>query len=463
MSQDSPSTSSKHPSALYFIFWGEFAERACYYGMRAILMLFMTKSLQIDEADASSYYYWFKMACYLLPLLGGYVADRYFGKYWTIVWFSIPYVIGQMMLAYGDRSLLFFALGLLAFGSGVIKPNISSLLGMTYDQKRPGNVNLRANGFLWFYFSINVGALLSMLALPLVRDYVQGEQPKDITQQTAAQDQAMSFAYQVAFSIPALLMIGALIAFAIGRKHYAIEKPGPQPPMTPEERKKQWKVITSLLGVFAMYVLFWLPYEHNDTQWVLFADKNMDLSTPWLASLGGPAKLSADAFQWINSLGVLILIPFFSFFWPRVDPTGRRISPIQKISIGLVFTACGPLIMTLCAYMAADGVKVNCLWLILAYFLLTLGEVLTYGTGLDFSYGQAPASMKSLITACFLMTNAIANFINSFWARNYANPDAAFPMSPFAFFGVDTALPLIAAVLVLFIGRKFHLAHINGN
>lgn len=454
---------NSHPTALWFIFWGEFAERCCYYGMRAILALYLANYLRLPEADATSYYSWYKMACYLFPLLGGFIADRYFGKYWTIVGFAVPYVIGQCLLSYGDRNTLLFALGLLAFGSGVIKPNISSLLGMTYDQKRPGNDYLRFKAFQYFYFAINVGALLSMLALPFVRDYIQGEQPKDIAMQTAAQKERMGKAYSVAFSIPAALMFASLLAFAAGKKYYAKEDVRQKPKeMTPEERTDQWKVLISLLGVFAIYVLFWIPYEHNDVQWVFFAKKYMSLETPWLAALGGPDKMSADAFQWINSLGVLILIPFFAWFWPKVDPTGNRFSPIQKISWGLIFTASGPAIMALCAYMAQNGQVVNCLWLVLAYFLLTVGEVLTYGTGLDFSYAQAPASMKSSVTACFLLTNAIANFINSIWGRCYDNPEAVIPTTPLGFFSVDMAIPLTGAVLVLIIGRKFHQAHING-
>jgi dipeptide/tripeptide permease len=439
---------TSHPKALYFIFWGEFAERACYYGMRAILSLYMIKCLNIEEANATSYYSLYKMACYMLPLLGGYIADRYIGKYWAIVGFSIPYVIGQSLLAYGDRDLLIFSLALLAFGSGVIKPNISSLLGMTYDQQRPGKLNLRAQAFLWFYFSINVGALISQFTLPLVRDYVQNHY-------------SIKLAYQVAFAIPVIFMVGSLIAFAIGRPYYAVEKPGPGPKLTPEERSKQRKVITSLLGVFLLIVLFWIPYEHNDVQWIYFADKYMDLSTPWLSAHGGPEKISADAYQWINALGVLILLPFFAWFWPRFDPTGKRVSPIQKMFAGFLFTATGPLVMAVCAYFAQHGSSVSALWLVLAYFLLTIGEVLVYGTGLDFSYGQAPTSMKSMITACFLLTNAISNLFNSFWTRNYDNPDGVFPLPPLTFFSIDVVLPIIGGVLMLIVGRRFHQEHVT--
>lgn len=429
MSNDTVTTAKQgHPFALWFIFWGEFAERCSFYGSRAIMMLYMTEQLGLPKQEAGTYYFAYKMGCYFLPLLGGYLADRYLGKYWTIVGFTVPYIIGQFLLCVPDFTFLLLALALLAGGSGVIKPNISSLLGMTYDQQRPGNLTLRSNGFLWFYFSINIGSLISMLLLPFVRE---------------------KYGYQVAFAIPAILMILALGAFALGKRHYAIDIPGPAPLLSVEEKKKQRKVIISLLGVFSLIVLFWIPYEHNDSLWVLFAKERMDMKTPWLASLGGPAELPPDSLQWVNALWVLILILFFQKFWPWVDPK-NQISPISKMSIGFLITACAPGVMTLCAWMTADGSKVSYWWLVLAYSLLTIGEVLVYGTGLDFSFGQAPASMKSIITSCFLLTNAIANLINLFLMRTYDKE-----MSIFHFYGLSTVLPLIGAVGVLIVGRQF--------
>jgi amino acid/peptide:H+ symporter len=164
-------TSTRHPRAFWFFFWGEFAERCSYYGMRAILPLYLTASMHFAATKAGPIYYWFKMACYFLPLLGGYLADRVFGKYWTIVGFSIPYVLGHFILGIGTETALFIGLALLAGGSGVIKPNISTLMGQTYDQQRPGQEQLRATAFLWFYFSINMGALISTIGVPIIRNH----------------------------------------------------------------------------------------------------------------------------------------------------------------------------------------------------------------------------------------------------------------------------------------------------
>src|SRR6266849_6468936 len=154
--------STRHPTGFYYFFWGEFAERCSYYGMRAILPLFLTGVLAYSDGEAIERYSYFKSACYLLPLLGGFLADRYFGKYWTIVGFSIPYVLGHFVLGIETRPALILALILLASGSGVTKPNISTLMGLTYDQKRPGQAALRTSAFLWFYFSINVGSMISL-------------------------------------------------------------------------------------------------------------------------------------------------------------------------------------------------------------------------------------------------------------------------------------------------------------
>ena len=128
-----------HPTGFWFFFWGEFAERCSYYGMRAILTLYLTTKLGMSDARANEWYAWFKMACYFLPLLGGFIADRWLGRYWTIVGFSVPYVLGHFILGIENNVALFIALALLAGGSGVIKPNISTLMGQTYDQQRPGN------------------------------------------------------------------------------------------------------------------------------------------------------------------------------------------------------------------------------------------------------------------------------------------------------------------------------------
>lgn len=443
-----------HPTGLKFFFWGEFAERFSYYGMRVILFKYLIDELKMPRGQATEWQSLFKMACYLLPLLGGYVADRFIGKYWTIVWFSVPYVIGQLLIGIPNQLTLLIALSLLAMGSGVIKPNISALMGQTYDQQRPGKPALRASAFLWFYFAVNIGATISMVLLPILRD---------------------NFGYQVAFLFPAGFMALALALFAAGKKHYATETVGPAPPLSPEEKAEQRKVLAKLFGVFFLVIFFWVAYEHNDNLWVAFASDSVQLTLP--DGLGGKT-LAPDQFQWINGLGVLILIGFFQWFWKRVDPTGTRVPQTTKVLIGFLFTGAAPGLLALAAWQASGGTRVSMQWLIAAYVLLTIGEVLLYGTMLDLSYAYAPARMKGFITACFLVTNALGNLINSQFGKMYLGkldegesvvqtfgsgasvlmPDGttAFRFHPEVFFSIDAAICVAAAVAFFFVARRFN-------
>src|SRR5260370_30215220 len=246
------------------------------------------------EGKAPQWSSFFKAACYLLPLLGGFLADRYFGKYWTIVGFSVPYVLGQFLIGVESQSMLLVALALLAGGSGVIKPNISALMGLTYDQQRPGKVQLRGNAFLWFYFAINVGSTISMLSLPMVRD---------------------RFGYQVAFLIPAVLMAVALGVFAAGKRYYAVERIRRDTTAAPEDRRQQMRQLVPLFCIFGLMIFFWVAYEHNDNLWVFFSRDHLDRRLP--AWLGG-WELAPDQFQFINAALILGFVPFSQWFWPKV-------------------------------------------------------------------------------------------------------------------------------------------------
>src|SRR5262245_5011472 len=418
-----------HPTGFWFFFWGEFAERSSYYGMRAILPLYMTQRLLIPDDRAAEWYSYFKAGCYLLPLLGGYLADRFIGKYWAIVGFSVPYVAGQLLIGAESRPALLVALVLLACGSGVTKPNISALMGMTYDQQRPGRTRLRADAFLWFYFAINVGSTLSLLLVPVVRNHL---------------------GYRVAFLVPAALMSAALAVFAAGRRFYAVEDLSRPPEPPGDTHFEERRSLARLFGVFGLIVFFWVVYEHNDSLWVFFARDSIDLALP--AWLGG-GTLAPDQFQFVNAALILVLVPSSQWFWARMDPTGGRFPHVVKILIGLLFTAAAGGVMAAAGYLSSGGVRLSMLWILVAYLVLTIGEVLVYGTGLDLSYAQAPARMKGFISACFLLTSAAGNLINSQLAPLYGRR-----LSPAAFFALDAAIALAATAGFALVGRRFHRA-----
>ena len=326
---------NRHPAGMYFFFWGEFAERASYYGMRAILLLYLAGDstgvikggLDLGDKNGGSIYFAFKMSCYFLPLLGGFLADRFFGKYWTIVGFAIPYVLGHFILGIESLPAVSLALILLACGSGVIKPNISTLMGLTYDQQRPGNERLRSSAFLWFYFAINVGAFLSQLTVPVLRN---------------------TYGYAIAFQFPAWLMVGSLIIFASGKKFYAVETIDRRI-KSPEEKRQQCKTLGQLFGVFALIVVWWVGYEHNDAQWVFFARSHMNLiRIPWSNYIVPP-----DQYQLLNPAFVLIFVPLFSWFFGYVDPEIRIFRPARRrMLMGFRITVFSIRLMATAGYLA---------------------------------------------------------------------------------------------------------------
>ena len=511
---------TSHPTGFYFIFWGEFAERCSYYGMRAILLLYLTTVFLYEDGPANRILSSFKSACYFLPLLGGFISDRYFGKYWTIVGFSVPYVLGHFVLGIETNMALFIALVLLACGSGVTKPNISTLRGKTYDQRRPGQKALLTSAFLWFYFSINIGAVLSQYGLPQMRDSLVNSQlkPYELREETQERSngekqkvwtgikdgvrgkmakkevdalylEARRYAYPLTFQVPAWLMVAALAAFATGKRHYANEPAHPgrlisdvrllisyfimlctgparllamaRQALGGRGQSQHWEVLTRLFGVFFLIIFFWVAYEQNDNLWTFFArdhiqekviDKTTGLEiTTCVLRLGSWEKhFPPDGFQFINAFLILFLVPLSGVLWRKLDPTGSRIPPTRKILAGFVWTAGAAGIMSLASHFASDGTLVSAWWMVLGYFVLTVGEILVYGTGLELSYRVAPESMKGFVTACFLVTNTLGNLINVELSPLYAKriPEARF-------FAMTAGIVLVAATAFFFVGRRF--------
>ncbi len=314
--------------------------------MRAILSLYMTERLGIDKADAGTFMSFFIAGCYFLPLLGGYLADNFFGKYWTIVGFSLPYVLGQFIVGIEDKYAVVGALALLAMGSGVIKPNISTLMGMTYDQQRPGQEQLRSNAFSWFYLAINIGAFLSQLAVPWLRT---------------------QYSYQIAFMFPAGLMAVALAVFAAGKRYYATESihrkvigtslrgQSEQPGrtitglpvhttfVTAEEKAADRALKLQTLGrigsLFILIMFFWAIFDQSASTWIFFADTYMDLH------LFGN-KATADQIQSVNAFFIMTMFPVSVVLFNTLAKRGRKIRATDKMIAGFVLTALSMIIMS---------------------------------------------------------------------------------------------------------------------
>ena len=358
-----PPVPTGHPNGFWFFFWGEFAERCSYYVKRAILAKYMTSSLGVDEGDAGAYMSLFIGACYLFPLVGGYLADNYLGKYWTIVGFSLPYVFAQFLVGFDNPYVVFFSLTLLAMGSGVIKPNISTLMGLTYDQQRPGQTQLRTSAFSWFYMAINIGAVLSQFAMPWLRT---------------------KYGYQVAFLFPAGLMTIALIIFALGKKFYGKETFAPailDPVAKAAERALKFATLKNIGSLFLLVMFFWAIFDQSASTWIFFADTYMDNTlfgvrddgttlllspeaTESVTGAGasvinavtglfggkpvGPTKtfaMNADAIQGFNPLFIIIFVPISVWLFKRMARRGREVKATRKLLIGFLLTASTMFIM----------------------------------------------------------------------------------------------------------------------
>ncbi len=432
----------QHPIGFWFIFWGELAERCSYYGMMSVLARFISEKLEFGEGTSSTWVYLFKAGCYFFPLAGGFLADQYFGKYRLIVAFCIPYILGHFILAAETPLATIIALCLLAMGSGVIKPNISTLMGMTYDQKRPGDEQLRTTAFGMFYMAINMGAAVSFSVIPEIRT---------------------RWGYNWAFMFPAFLMALSFVIFALGKPFYATEVISRRE-KTPEEKRLRLLTVRRVAGIFILCTFFWAIFDQSHATWVFFANTYMD------RHLFG-YNFEPEQFGTLNPLLIIVLVPLFSTLWSYLERYGIRVRATDKIVLGFFLTALCMGVMAYAGYMAgpgemqtvtvdgkeaqqlvvADANKVTLWWQVFAFVIITAAEVLISVTGLELAFVVSPKSMKSFITALWLLTVGLANlFINASVGRLYAT------MTPGDYFGMLTAAMAVVGVVSIFVAQRFN-------
>jgi proton-dependent oligopeptide transporter, POT family len=444
-----------HPRGFYFFFWGEFAERCTYYGVKTILLLYMINELHFEKGSASSIVSYFMAACFFLPLLGGYIADNFLGKYRTIIYFSIPYILAQIIIGYENVYCLFIALILIAMGSGVTKPNISTLMGLTYDQQRPGQLQLRSAAFAAFYVAINTGSFLSSFFMPMIRD---------------------EWGYRIAFLFPLVLMSIALVLFALGKPYYAVEKIE-RVRLTPEERRQRRTVLRRLFGLFLLVVFFWAVLEQYTTIWTLFARDHLNLNMfdyaegtwQWnfLAMLRDKLNINLlgkqvapDQFQCLNGLLIIILVPSITVFWGILARFGIRLRPTDKMFVGFILTIITPIILSVAGFRAAEVGRVSTLWLIIPYIVITAAEVCISVVGLELASSAAPNSMKSFVTGCWLMTIAGGQFIVGQLAPYYEKAVTVFgwtiEFTPGVYFGCFAVAMVFVTAAFVVVARRFN-------
>jgi len=383
------------PPGIPYIIGNEAAERFSFYGMKTILAVFMTKYLWLmndtpgqamTEAVATEKVHLFNSAVYLTPIIGGIVADAFFGKYRTIIWLSVVYCFGHAALALmgiqGDAVMWLLAgLVLISIGSGGIKSCVSAHVG---DQFGASNQNLITRVFNYFYWSINLGAFLSTLLTPWLLKW---------------------YGPHLAFGIPGVLMALATLVFWLGRRKFIHVPPARGRFLKETFSKEGLRTVGKLFVLFLFVAMFWSLFDQTASRWI-FQAQEMDrtfLGVEWLES----------QIQAVNPVLILTFIPLFTFIlYPRL---GRvvKLTPLRKIGAGLFLMAGAFALSSTIQGWIDAGQRPNIGWQILAYGLLTAAEVLVSIVALEFSYTQAPRTMKSLVLGLFLFAVSLGNLFTA--------------------------------------------------
>jgi POT family proton-dependent oligopeptide transporter len=437
----------RYPPQIPFIMASEGAERFSFYGMRSILTVYMAQYLLLEQHLAEASYHYFVMANYLMPLVGGWLADRFFGRYRIILWLSFGYVAGHAVVAlFESRVGLAWGLALIAIGAGGIKPCVSAYVG---DQFRPEQTKLLERVYGLFYWMVNLGSFSSTLLIP---------------------ELLHRYGPRVAFAVPGILMALALAIFVAGRRRYANVPPTGVDPHSfvrvvwsalrrrgrapaggswldaalgehPAEAVDGVRAVFRIMGVFAAVTGFWALFDQHGASWVLQASK-MDLRV-------GSLELRASQLSALNPVMVLAIIPVFQrWVYPWLERRGWPLPPLRKMGVGMFVATLSFVAMAVLQAMIDAGGKPHALWQIVPYLFLTVGEVMVSVTGLEFAYTQAPRTMKSTIMSIWLVTFALGNLVTAVVSQLNRFQGAAY----FAFFA---ALMLVAAIAFAVVARRY--------
>ena len=462
-------TSTSHPKGLYVLFATEMWERFSYYGMRAILVLFMIKALMFDKVFASNLYGSYTGLVYLTPLIGGYIADRYWGNRKSILAGGLLMALGQFILfACGSlfqtnpevAALCFYSgLGTVIIGNGFFKPNISSMVGQLY---RPGDKRTDA-AYTIFYMGINVGAGLG----PFVCGYF-GE-----TNNIAD--------FKWAFMAAGLGMLLSVIILTLLQNKYIVDPDGNQLGVLPKNEdgnfKKQAPLITVLLGLLAyaaiaigilyidvqvfpfltpllifavlgigymifsdkslnkiekekiavifivsfFVIFFWSAFEQAGASLTFFADEQTN-------RMVGTYEVPASFFQSLNSIFVIVFAPVFAWVWIKLGQRNAEPASPTKMAAGLMLLSIGYLIIAFGVKDVAPSVKVSMMWLVSMYAFHTFGELCLSPIGLSLVNKLAPVRFASLLMAVWFLANAASNKLAGVLSSFYPDPAKPLPV-----------------------------------
>lgn len=507
--------SNGHPKGLYLLFVTEMWERFSYYGMRALFMLYITQALLFDKEFASQIYGSFTGLVYLTPLLGGYIADRYWGNRKSIFWGGVMMAIGQFLMFFSAvyysnvetaKFLMYIGLGALILGNGFFKPNISTMVGSLYepaDRRKDSaftifymGINLGAAiaplwcglvgntgnpaDFKWGFLSAGVGMLVSVVIFEMLKNkYIvtpEGEgiglKPVKI-EKTEKGKTGLSSRSKKRMYISVATALGLFLLFSlnfsafgdasigwfqgadmIGSAIYAVSIVMPLFIITDGSLTKIERSRILVIYIIAFFVIFfWAAFEQAGASLTFFADEQTDRHIfGW--------EMPAAYFQSFNAIFVVTFAPLFALLWSFLGKLGVEPSSPLKQSIGLFLLAIGYLVIAFGVKGVDPNVKVSMLWLTSLYFLHTIGELCLSPIGLSMVNKLAPARFASLLMGVWFMSTATANKFAGTLSGLYPEGGVAKSFLGFQianlyhFFMLFVVMAGIASVILFFLSRK---------
>src|SRR5438128_1089719 len=473
-----------HPRGLSTLFFTEMWERFSYYGMRAILTLYMTKSLMegglgFDEKYASVIYATYVSSVWYLPLVGGWLADRIFGARRAVLIGGIIIASGHYSMAVSSLPSFYAGLVLIALGTGLLKPNISAMVGQLYSDKD----ERRDAGFSIFYMGINLGAFLSPIVVGFLaqgiwfRNFISslGFDPKSswhfgfaaagvgmtlgLIQYLIGRNRLRNVgarperktvtarASSFDFVTGGLAVVGGVIGAALG---FYFGEAGIVSALFPcvvfffagyllgTVRLLEGNELKNVLVIFILFlfsIVFWMTFEQAGSSLTLFADR---LTQTTVLGWTYPSSW----FQSVQPIFVIILAPVFAGIWQKMG--NRQPSSPGKFTIGLLFAGLAFVVVT-SASMLTGGGRVSPLWLVFVYFLQSIGELCLSPVGLSTVTKLAPARMVGLMMGVWFLSISIGSYIAGLTTRFFAGNDAAVLTRAF---GTFAAITLMAAILL---------------
>jgi proton-dependent oligopeptide transporter, POT family len=467
-----------HPKGLFTLFFTEFWERFSYYGMRAILIYYMyyevsKGGLGLEESTALAIMSIYGSLVYMSGVIGGWLADRVFGTSRALFYGGILIMIGHIVLSLpGNLTMLFVSMVFIVIGTGLLKPNVSSVVGDMYAPED----NRRDAGFSIFYMGINLGAFLSPL--------IVGEVAKT--------------SFHLGFAIAAVGMLLGLIVFVLTKKkNLGLAGTFVPNPLSPAEKKKvslivgisvvvlavilgttipagifTLDVFITLVGIFGitiptiyfivMYrspkttatersriiayiplfiasVMFWAIQEQGSTILAVYADKRTDLEFAGIT-------ISPAWFQSLNPLFIIALAPLFAWIWVKLGD--RQPTVPKKFALSLLFAGLSFLVILLPAYFGGEDSLVNPLWLVLSYFIVVIGELLLSPVGLSATTKLAPAAFSAQTMSLWFLSSAAAQAINAQIVKFYSAE------TEMMYFGTIGGVAILLSLILFVISPK---------